>query len=596
MPWGGTNGVANGVIDLTGIAATSQQVAVNAEGQVVFPYKNSQGTTETATLQLAGVAAGALVQLAPDGTSGTDLLLVNETATVNNGAQFIEAANAIAALPANDGLSYTIDLNGSLTLSAATAAATSALAAPPAGVTIYINDAGAAPGAITVAAGAGAALGGVNSFSGGVTVDAGGALELASAQAAGTGTITLAGGGDTLKIEGASLPSNAIAGFGLGDTIDLTGLALTPGLLTTNFNGALSIPTASGTQTLELSGLPAGVGIAATSDGHGGTDLTEATAPQTLIVTNASELNDAINEVNSLKATQGLSVTIDFNAPSGVLSLTQDLAAINLPSGVTLTIDGKDETLNGGGVAQGLFVFSGDVAVENLTIEDLVARGGNGADGSGGGAGLGGGVFVASAGDVSLLNVNLIDDKAIGGNGGGHGIFGGGGGLGGAGGRYADGVSGGGGGIGQSASGGAYLAGAGGAGIVGGAGGGGATVVGGATYLYRADITGNRNANGYGGGGGGGGAAGIGGGGGGGIGGRGSVIDAWGADSNGQILSYTTGGGAGGFGGGGGAAAFFPLEGPVATSPAMAASAAAAALGTPALPGNSMANSILRIT
>jgi hypothetical protein len=147
-----------------------------------------------------------------------------------------------------------------------------------------------------------------------------------------------------------------------------------------------------------------------------------------------------------------------------------DLLAINLPSGSTLTIEGTNgsggagvQTLNGGGSQRGLFVYSGTVNVNNLTLTGMAAVGGTGAPGGGGGAGLGGGLFVASTGVVTLDNVTFLNDTAQGGNGGAGSssgnlfpAIGGGGGLGGAGGAGGPGggSAGGGGGVGRLAAGG----------------------------------------------------------------------------------------------------------------------------------------------
>jgi hypothetical protein len=227
------------------------------------------------------------------------------------------------------------------------------------------------------------------------------------------------------------------------------------------------------------------------------------------------------------------------------------LLAINLKSGVTLDIKGATNggsILDGAGLERGLFVYSGVVTIENLTIRNTVAVGGAGGPGAGGGAGLGGGLFVADntaadpnavAGQVTLSGVNFVNDAAIGGAGGEPGAGGGGGGLGGAGGSNG----GGGGGVGAVAGKEgiipfAPVAGAGG-GVVftSGGGGGGSGAKGGAS------------------GGGGGQAYSIsgfigGGGGGGGVGGE--------SGGNGRVRSFANGpdqggsGGAGGFGGGGG--------------------------------------------
>jgi hypothetical protein len=99
----------------------------------------------------------------------------------------------------------------------------------------------------------------------------------------------------------------------------------------------------------------------------------------------------------------------------GTITATADLTAIDLDAGVSLTINtaGGGGTLSGNGLYRGLFVYQGDVTVENLTITSAVALGGAGV--GGGGAGLGGGLFVAGTTDgagnggvVTLDDVNLL--------------------------------------------------------------------------------------------------------------------------------------------------------------------------------------------
>ncbi len=260
----------------------------------------------------------------------------------------------------------------------------------------------------------------------------------------------------------------------------------------------------------------------------------------TLTVSTEQQLNQAILTADA--ATSG-HYTIEFAASitegtdtgqnitfgSTILSAPAELEALNLASGVSVTIDGGGATLNGAGNSA-LFVYAGDVSIENLTIADAVAQGGSGSDGGGGGAGLGGGLFIAAGGDVTLSSVNFTNDSAIGGNGAhpgsGDAFNGGGGGLDGGNGGGVDyyGNAGGGGGVGAGANGGSF-SGTGDAGIIPGAAGGG--------------IGQNGGAGGNSGGGGGsgrGGDAAAGGGVGGGAPGRGS----------------SGGGGGGGFGGGGG--------------------------------------------
>jgi hypothetical protein len=160
-------------------------------------------------------------------------------------------------------------------------------------------------------------------------------------------------------------------------------------------------------------------------------------------VSSLSQLNAAIEAVDAAAANSGAQ-TIDIE--SGTISLTSALEAINLNAGVSLTIAGDSgAVLDGGGTQRGLFIYSGDVTVENLTLQNMKAVGGAGGSG-GGGAGLGGGLFVAGSSDVTLDNVAFNNDAAKGGAGGSGSDAIGGGGLGGkgasdkgGGGRYWDG-------------------------------------------------------------------------------------------------------------------------------------------------------------
>jgi autotransporter-associated beta strand protein len=88
------------------------------------------------------------------------------------------------------------------------------------GGSIVVDDTGTpqSPGTVT--------LGGDDSFTGGVSIEAG-TLELANANAAGSGAITFdAASQAMLKIDLGDLPTNSINGFAIGDTIDLAGVGL----------------------------------------------------------------------------------------------------------------------------------------------------------------------------------------------------------------------------------------------------------------------------------------------------------------------------------------------------------------------------------
>jgi Tetratricopeptide repeat len=250
-----------------------------------------------------------------------------------------------------------------------------------------------------------------------------------------------------------------------------------------------------------------------------------------------AQLNAAITTANMAAAGWG-TFTISLGAN---IALGSALTAINLRPGVSLDIEGNGYALDGGDTQRGLFVYSGALTVENLTLQNLVARGGTGGSGGGGGgAGLGGALFIANdsthgaaPAQVALSDVLFSNDSAVGGSGSASvaGIFGGGGGLGGKGGD--GGLSGGGGG---------------GGGISAAGGDGGSSTSGWYALEGSSGLVADAAGAGMGGGAGGAGGGASGGGGGGGtdnVAGGGGGIG--GASAAGNI------GGAGGFGGGGGA-------------------------------------------
>ena len=238
-------------------------------------------------------------------------------------------------------------------------------------------------------------------------------------------------------------------------------------------------------------------------------------------------LSNAILQANATPGEDTILLSTDVTL-SGV-------ATRLINSDITLTGDDPNtnvietRTISGGGAFRPLFVRSGEVFIQDLTITDGLAEGGLGGNG-GAGAGLGGGLFVYG-GEVAVQRVDFTNNEAVGGSifsigpGGGYGPITGGGGL------YGDGYLGGGGLFGPSFD---PDGGYGGSGNYGGFAGGG-----------------NGGGNGYNGGFGGGGGAGsnessaVSGGNGGFGGGGGFGLSSGGAESAGY-------GGYGGFGGGGG--------------------------------------------
>jgi hypothetical protein len=181
------------------------------------------------------------------------------------------------------------------------------------------------------------------------------------------------------------------------------------------------------------------------------TGVTVTPTPSTWTITSAADFAQAIAQIDVSGAYAQANTHYTFNIVNN-LQLTDQLPAFNLAQDASLTINGGNAVLDANG-APGLFVYSGNVTINNLEIENAVAHGGSTNSGGGGGAGLGGGLFIASGGAVTLSGVNFTHDQAVGGHAGitfpnyGFAVLGGGGGLGGAGGFL------GGGGVGIHASG-----------------------------------------------------------------------------------------------------------------------------------------------
>ena len=123
----------------------------------------------------------------------------------------------------------------------------------------------------------------------------------------------------------------------------------------------------------------------------------------TFTVTSEQQLRDAL-------LAAGSGDTIIVNNTNGI-SIGSELPAITK----NLTIRSSGNTvLSGSGVSRIFQVTGGTVLFENLTIQGGVARG---ADGTGA-AGQGGGMLITGATTaVTLVNVNFIENQAIGGTG-----------------------------------------------------------------------------------------------------------------------------------------------------------------------------------
>ncbi len=141
-------------------------------------------------------------------------------------------------------------------------------------------------------------------------------------------------------------------------------------------------------------------------------------------------------------------------AGADIIVLDAALAGQTISIGSPLAPIAGDVTISGSAAAgvavtgnnqqRVFFAQSGTIVIEAVTIRDGRARGGAGASGGGGGLGAGGAVFVNKDANVSLIDVKMIGNAAVGGDGGsvsGDVRNGGGGGLGAPAGRAARGLS-----------------------------------------------------------------------------------------------------------------------------------------------------------
>ena len=139
-------------------------------------------------------------------------------------------------------------------------------------------------------------------------------------------------------------------------------------------------------------------------------------------ITDAADLDNDLAQI--AVASYSSTTPIDFTftiAPADGTTIMLDPSsarAISLYNDSALSILGNGNTLDGGGQDDGLYAYSGNVTISDLTIANAVAKGGNGTGAAGGGAGLGGGLFIGSTASVTLAGVTFTRDSATGGAGG----------------------------------------------------------------------------------------------------------------------------------------------------------------------------------
>jgi hypothetical protein len=374
-----------------------------------------------------GTGRGSIIVQGP----GTVVLGGDNTFT---GGILVEGSGAVLSISADDNLGAassmlqlqngtTLELTGSFTLahSVVFGSATFDVAA---GQTVTVSSMLQGP-TLEKAGGGTLALDARGNFNT-VTIDAG-TLDIATPQAVASGTLSFAANARAiLQIDGTVMPTNTIAGFSGGDTIVLSGIQATSATL--GANDILTVnKSGGGSVQLRLQGNFTGDTFIVGSDGSGSFIRIPSTAT-VIDVSDEQELNQAIADIDS--ATSG-SYTIDFtsNITEGTdngdpiffgdktLSAPPELYALNLQSGVSVTVNGGGYTLSGAGKYRGIFAYAGSVTIQNLAIDNTLAKGGDGFNGGGGGAGLGGGLFVASGAQVSLSGVTFSGDAAKGGNG-----------------------------------------------------------------------------------------------------------------------------------------------------------------------------------
>ncbi len=399
----------NGVVELTGLgAAAFQTVAVNASGDLNFTVGSANET-----LAIAGVAAGTLFDVVGSG-GDTEVFLAAQTAIVASGAAFEAAIDGADAVPAAaTGATYTI----ALAPGAGTLAVTQNENLASHATVQIVDAAGAgAPATVSLAAGVSLGLSGANSFAGGVEIGSGATLTLADATAAGTGTITFTGADGAELVTPAGI-TNTIANLTAGDTIDLTGFAATPGTVLESLQGTVTIPRQTGNETYQFADIAPYTPLIVGSDGHGGALVTTAYTNHVYTVSTEAELDAAIASINGFAGSDN-DATIDF-APDADIELTQSLPTLTLAASTILYINGNGGTLDGQGAHQGFVVAgAGTLTVADINIVNAVAQGGNNfaTYGGGGGAGLGGALFIGGTTAATLLNVGFSDDAAVGGD------------------------------------------------------------------------------------------------------------------------------------------------------------------------------------
>lgn len=145
------------------------------------------------------------------------------------------------------------------------------------------------------------------------------------------------------------------------------------------------------------------------------------------------DLRYCLNQMNSglSSSAEDHVIVFDFDTDTtiqlnGILPIINNsINSVNITIGNTGSI--STVTIDGQNSFPGFFIPMGNVTIQNITFQNMVAQGGTGGDGiSGGGGGLGAGVGIfaprnflnGSDPAITLINVSINNCSAIGGNGG----------------------------------------------------------------------------------------------------------------------------------------------------------------------------------
>ena len=123
------------------------------------------------------------------------------------------------------------------------------------------------------------------------------------------------------------------------------------------------------------------------------------------------------NNIDTFAELENALTTSRNNGQTDTINITGDITLTdNLPfieEDQSLTINGGGYSVSGDDTYRPFFVESGTVVFDNLTFANGKAQGG---DGAGGGAGMGGALFVYD-GSVTVSNATFNNNQAIGGDG-----------------------------------------------------------------------------------------------------------------------------------------------------------------------------------